>query len=1158
MSIGDAQRIQALEQALAQRSAELEQRTSELAAVALENTRLVNQTQEALSRETASAEILRVISGSPTDVQPVFNAIVSTAVPLIACDKAYVILCDATELWAVAGAGMAGLVTGLPGRKWPVDPQRNFPSRVITTRTMLHLPDLTAIDLPEDERTIHASGGVNATLMLPLLRHGNCIGVLAILREHAGAFSDKEISLAESFRDQAMIAIENVRLFNETKEALEQQKASAEVLNVISNSVSDSAPVFQAIVQSCQRLFASGNAIISLVGEDGMVRHEAIAVSDARHRGMTAEDARRFLDRGYPRPLAQSYQSYPIRKRQVVHYPDMVNGPRVPEAMRQMGRDVGNFSMLIAPMLWEGKGIGTIHVARFPPVAFTEKEFDLLRTFADQAVIAIQNARLFNETKEALERQIATADVLRVLGSSMTDTQPVFDSIVTNCGNLLHGSRVVLWLLEPDGLRARASNGGLPGKPVPVDQSSPIGACVAEMRVIHLPDLVGAVERHPLLAQLGVGSGFRSGIYTPLLRDGRAIGGLAVLQKEASAFNDKDIALLDSFAGQAVIAIENARLFRETQEALERQTATADVLQVISSSVADAAPVFDKILESGIKLFGTPFVNMGLIGEDGMVHLKTLEPASHSDAEVLRIHPLLESLFPQPARGSIHGYVAYKRQVAYYPDVQHGADVPEKLREITRPMGNHSMLTVPMVWEGTGIGAMQVARFPPSPFSDKEISLLKTFADQAVIAIQNARLFNETREALEQQTASAEILSVISKSVADTAPVFDTILQSCQKLFDSSEQGMLLVSPEGKVTLAAHRGAAEARLREIIAAGYADSKVQVDGIRNRIAMQFRDTLTDEAARGPLQRVAQRLGIGSYSQIIAPMAWEDHPVGWLYAIRQPATGFNDKEVATLQTFADQAVIAIQNAHMFRETQEALERQTATTEVLQVINASPGDLEPVFSAIAQRAARLCAADAGGLWLVQDGMARFTGGQYNVQPAFLEYCKAPIPATYLLGRDMHEGALLHVGDIKATEPYQERLPFFMACVDLGLFRTFLGLGLTDENGALVGVFTLVRNQVQPFTEAQIALVQSFAAQAQIAMKNARLMRQTQDALEQQTASAEVLAVIGNSMADPKPVFDKILESCQRLFASAQMGISLMGDDGLMHLGAHRGSAR
>ncbi|UCH18349.1 MAG: response regulator, partial [Burkholderiales bacterium] len=208
------------------------------------------------------------------------------------------------------------------------------------------------------------------------------------------------IALMQSFVDQAEIAIQNARLFNETKEALEQQRTSAEVLNVISNSVADTAPVFDAIGKACQKLFSSDQVVISLVRDDGQVEHASMATSPGWSSEMS-ERAWALLNRDFPRPLAQAYQSYPIRKRRVVHYPDMVDGPAVPEAMRQMGRDVGNFSMLIAPMLWEGRGIGTVHVVRQPPRPFNDKEHALLATFADQAVIAIQNARLFKEAEEA-------------------------------------------------------------------------------------------------------------------------------------------------------------------------------------------------------------------------------------------------------------------------------------------------------------------------------------------------------------------------------------------------------------------------------------------------------------------------------------------------------------------------------------------------------------------------------------------------------------------------------------------------------------------------------------------------------------------------------------------------------------------------------------
>jgi len=373
---------------------------SQQATIALNNARLFDETRATLEQQTATSEVLQVISGSMADAQPVFEKILDSCQRLFGAEDMSIPLVGEDGLVRLAAARGAVMhrIADISGA---IALANTFTGRVLLDRLPYHLADAdAAADLPDWVGPLRTQVGNFTSVYVPIFWKDRGLGSLCVLRQPPRPFSDKEIALLGTFCDQAAIAIQNARLFNETKEALEQQKASAEVLSVISNSVSDSAPVFEAIVQSCQRLFASGNSIISLVGEDGLVRHEAIAVNP-QHGGMNVEEARRFLDRGYPRPLAQSYQNYPIRKRKLVHYPDMIDGPGVPESMRQMGRDVGNFSMLIAPMLWEGKGIGTIHVTRFPPQPFTEKEFGLLRTFADQAVIAIQNARLFKEAQEA-------------------------------------------------------------------------------------------------------------------------------------------------------------------------------------------------------------------------------------------------------------------------------------------------------------------------------------------------------------------------------------------------------------------------------------------------------------------------------------------------------------------------------------------------------------------------------------------------------------------------------------------------------------------------------------------------------------------------------------------------------------------------------------
>jgi len=1074
------------------------------AVIATENVRLFDETREALERQTATAEVLKVIAASPADVHPVFDAIASSSRRLLGGFSTTVFRIIDGVLHLVAFTETNAEADATLQATFP-RPIADFPAFAMVREGQTARIEDTEADagVPEMMRELARQRGYRSMLFTPLVREGAVIGMIGVTRVEPGMWAEHHAQLLRTFADQAVIAIENSRLFNETREALEQQRASAEVLSVISNSVADSAPVFQAIVQACQRLFASGNAIISLVGEDGLVRHEAIATVDGVAGSMSAQEARSFLDRGFPRPLAQSYQAYPIRRREVVHYPDIVHGPRVPEAMRQMGRDVGNFAMLIAPMLWEGQGIGTIHVARFPPAPFSDKEFTLLKTFADQAVIAIQNARLFNETQDALARQTASADILRAISKSPTDVAPVVEVIISVARELLGCYRTSLFRRDGDLLRGGtvATSGGV-GKgstfQLPLDGTHNFPArAVLSGQPLHLPDwgaidlppqeqeirrvhgcnaslmvpllrgedqealgvlvflreaamafspadialaqsfadqaviaienvrlfnetrealerqtatadvlkviaasptdvqpvfeaiaassnrLVGgfstavfrfiadrlhlmaftrtspaadaaleamfprALADYPVMMQVRDGAvlqiedteglageslgvrdvarlrGYRAMMFVPLVREGQTVGMISVTRAQPGPFAAKDVQLLQTFADQAVIAIENVRLFNETREALEQQTATAEVLQVISSSVADTAPVFDKILLSCQRLFSSGHVAIALIGDDGMMHLaQNREGIVEADGSLVPVASRVQGEFPRPVEKSIQGYAIHKKAVVQFPDVQFGANVPKGLRESASRVGvNYSLMVAPMMWEGQGIGALQVTRIPPAPFTEREVKLIRTFADQAVIAIQNARLFNETKEALERQTATSEVLEVISSSVADTAPVFDKILQSCKKLFDSWQQGLVLITPDGFVRLGANHGSAQAGLQKIFGDGNrVPAKHYIAGILAGKVLHFVNTLAPEVPWA-VRSVAEQLNIGPYSQLLAPMSWEGQPVGFLYVLRQPATGFNASEISLLETFADQAVIAIQNARMFRETQEA---------------------------------------------------------------------------------------------------------------------------------------------------------------------------------------------------------------------------------------------
>jgi GAF domain-containing protein len=245
-------------------------------------------------------------------------------------------------------------------------------------------------------------------------------------------------------------------------------------------------------------------------------------------------------------PVATSYLLQPVRSREPQIVVDVETDAGLSDEWRELAHKRGYRSMLCVPMLHQGAAIGVISVTREESGEFAPRIVELLKTFASQAVIAIENVRLFNETKDALERQTATASVLRALGTSMNDTQPVFDAIIANCSDLFHGDRVVLFLSEGEQYRAHASNGALTGKAQGIDRASAVGACLADARLIHLPDLELGAEEFPLVRQMGLADGFLSGLYSPLLRGDRAIGALVVLRREKRAFDDTHI---DSNAG---------------------------------------------------------------------------------------------------------------------------------------------------------------------------------------------------------------------------------------------------------------------------------------------------------------------------------------------------------------------------------------------------------------------------------------------------------------------------------------------------------------------------------------------------------------------------------------------------------------------------------
>jgi signal transduction histidine kinase len=521
------------------------------------------------------------------------------------------------------------------------------------------------------------------------------------------------------------------------------------------------------------------------------------------------------------------------------------------------------------------------------------------------------------ELSESLDYQTAISSVLRVISESPTDVAPVFEAILESTTRLLGSAVAAVYRYDGRLVHLAASRNWPPeavkmaGEVYPAAPTKALlaGRVILSRQALSIDDAQADAAYDTRLAQAGQ---WRRIIGAPMLKDGEPIGAILAAWADPGTTATRQAELLKTFADQAVIAIENLRLINETKEALAQQTATADILRVISGSVTDTQPVFDAIVGSCQRLFGGMSVNLLL--SDGT----SLARAAIAFNETM---PLDAGVDRWPLDHlSVSGECVLGAKVVVVSDRDAVFEKFPRTRELATAIGWRSALFVPLVRDGAAIGCIGVLRAASGEFSTKDVALAQTFADQAVIAIQNARLFNETKEALEQQTATAEVLQVISSSVADTQPVFEKILLSCKKLFDSSEQGVLLIDAAGNVQLGAHNGHARAKLDAFFATPRAAGPL-MQAIRERRLLHYPDVL-DPGADVPrgIQVVAQQLGIGSYSQAFAPMLWEDRAVGALYVIRQPPTGFADKELGLLKIFAEQAVIAIQNAKQFHEIQD----------------------------------------------------------------------------------------------------------------------------------------------------------------------------------------------------------------------------------------------